>query len=100
VFPADITSPPHARIWARGTARIKLRNGKIRLAETTPADVVAPLSAVAAHGLLRDQVGTVVELLDGGYEVEFSDDEGKTYAELAVSPDQPLVLHHRPGRAA
>jgi len=33
VFPADITSPPHARIGARGTARIKLRNGKIRLAE-------------------------------------------------------------------
>ena len=49
---------------------------------------------------MRGQVGTVVELLDGAYEVEFSDDEGKTYAELALAPDQLLVLHHRPHRAA
>jgi hypothetical protein len=40
------------------------------------------------------------QLLDGTYEVEFSDDEGKTYAELALAPDQLLVLHHRPQRAA
>ena len=50
--------------------------------------------------LLRGQVGTIVELLDGAYEVEFSDDEGKAYAELALEPDQLLVLHHRPQRAA
>jgi len=69
---------------------------------TTPhlLDVVALLSDLPAHGLLRGQVGTVVELLDGAYEVEFSDDEGKTYAELALEPDQLLVLHHRPQRAA
>jgi hypothetical protein len=41
-----------------------------------------------------------VELLNGAYEVEFPDDEGKTYAELALPPDQLLVLHHRPQRAA
>jgi hypothetical protein len=41
-----------------------------------------------------------VELLDGAYEVEFSDDEGKTYAMLAVNPDNLLVLHHRPQQAA
>ena len=70
---------------------------------TTPRllDVVALLSDVPKHGLLRGQVGTVVELLDGGAcEVEFSDDEGKTYAELALGPDELLVLHHRPQRAA
>ncbi len=69
---------------------------------TTPhlLDVVALLSDVPAHGLLRGQVGTVVELLDGACEVEFSDDEGKTYAELALALDQLLVLHHRPQRAA
>src|SRR5438445_802346 len=69
---------------------------------TTPhlLDVVAFLSDVPAHGLLRGQVGTVVEVLDGAYEVEFSDDEGKTYAELALAPDELLVLHHRPERAA
>ena len=69
---------------------------------TTPhvLDVVALLSDVSTHGLLRGQVGTVVELLDGAYEVEFSDDEGKTYAELALQTDQLLILHHRPLRAA
>jgi hypothetical protein len=69
---------------------------------TTPhlLDVVALLSDLPAHGLLRGQVGSVVELLDGAYEVEFSDDEGKTYAELALEPDQLLVLHHRPQRVA
>jgi hypothetical protein len=63
-------------------------------------DVVALLSDLPEYGLVRGQVGTVVELLDGAYEVEFSDDEGKTYAELALEPNQLLVLHHRPLRAA
>ena len=48
----------------------------------------------------RGQVGTVVELLDGAYEVEFSDDDGKTYAELALPSGQLLILHHRPQQAA
>lgn len=63
-------------------------------------DVVALLSDVPAQGLVRGQVGTIVELLEGAYEVEFSDDEGKTYAEVALAPGQLLVLHHRPHRAA
>ena len=70
--------------------------------DTTPhlLDVVALLADVPSQGLLRGQVGTVVDLLDGAYEVEFSDDEGQTYAELALAPEQLLVLHHRPQRAA
>jgi hypothetical protein len=63
-------------------------------------DVVALLLDVPSLRLLRGQVGTVVELLDGAYEVEFSDDTGKTYAELVLEPDQLLVLHHRPQQAA
>ena len=65
---------------------------------TTPRllDVVALLCDVPTLGLRRGQVGTVVELLDGVCEVEFFDDEGKTYAELALSADQLLVLHCRP----
>lgn len=63
-------------------------------------DIVALLSDLPEHGLVRGQVGTVVDLLDGAYEVEFSDDEGKTYAELALEPNRLLVLHHRPLRAA
>jgi hypothetical protein len=70
--------------------------------QTTPRllDVVALLSDLPAHGLVRGQVGTVVEVLDGAYEIEFSDDEGKTYAELALRPDQLLILHHQPQQAA
>ena len=65
---------------------------------TTPRllDVVALLSEVPAHGLLPGQVGTVIELLGDACEVEFSDDEGNTCAELALSPDQLLVLYHGP----
>ena len=63
-------------------------------------DVVALLRDVPEQRLVRGQVGTVVELYDGAYEVEFSDDQGKTYAMLALKPEQILVLHHRPQAAA
>jgi hypothetical protein len=43
--------------------------------------VVALLDDLAAEGLYRGQVGTVVEMLSSGvYEVEFSDDSGRTSA--------------------
>lgn len=63
-------------------------------------DVVALLADMPASGLLRGQVGTVVEILDGAFEIEFSDDDGRTYAEVALTGDQLLVLHHRPLQAA
>jgi hypothetical protein len=60
-----------------------------------PFDVVALLSDNAARGLARGQVGTVVEELAGGvYEVEFSDNEGRTYAQCAFPAKDLLVLHH------
>ena len=79
-----------------------LRKVKTKAMHATPRllDVVALLSDVADQGLVRGQVGTVVELLDGAYEVEFSDDEGRTYAESALPSDQLLILHHRPQQAA
>jgi hypothetical protein len=59
--------------------------------------VVALLADLPECGLVRGQVGTVVErLAPGVYEVEFSDDAGRTYASLAVSGEQLLVLHHEP----
>jgi hypothetical protein len=52
-----------------------------------------------AHG--RGQVGTLVErLAPGVYEVEFSDDSGRTYASLALSTDQLIQLHHEPHHQA
>ena len=42
----------------------------------------------------------MVEILDGAYEVEFSDHEGKTFGELALGHEDLLVLHHQPHQAA
>ena len=62
-------------------------------------DVVALLEDTPEHGLVRGHVGTVVELLAGAYEVEFSDREGKTFALIPLSGEQLMVLHHHPVRA-
>jgi hypothetical protein len=60
-----------------------------------PFDVVALLTDNAAHGLARGQVGTVVEELKPGvYEVEFSDNDGQTYAQCALPAKDLLVLRH------
>jgi Domain of unknown function (DUF4926) len=63
-------------------------------------DTVALIEDLPARSLWRGQVGTVVELLPGDvFEVEFSDDDGRTYATLALRAEQLMVLHHRPGMA-
>lgn len=60
-------------------------------------DVVALTEDVPERGLRRGQVGTVVESLGPGvYEVEFSDDSGRTYAMLALREEQLMALHHQP----
>lgn len=60
-----------------------------------PFAVVALLEDVPERGLRRGQVGTVVEpLAPGVVEVEFSDNQGRTYATLALLADQLIVLHH------
>ena len=67
-------------------------NGEIRL-----LDVVALTEDVSYHGLLRGQVGTVVESLgSGAFEVEFVDNDGRTYATLPLRASQLLVLHYEP----
>ena len=64
-------------------------------------DIVALISDLPERGLIRGQVGTVVELLDDDvFEVEFSDDDGRTYASLALQCDQLMVLHHCPVKVA
>jgi hypothetical protein len=56
---------------------------------------VALLEDIAAEGLKRGQVGTVVEsLAPEVYEVEFSDDSGQTYASLALRTEQLMRLFH------
>jgi Domain of unknown function (DUF4926) len=64
-------------------------------------DVVALTDDLTERGLQRGQVGTVIEqLAPDVFEVEFSDDEGRTYATLALRSDQLLVLHYRPPQVA
>lgn len=59
-------------------------------------DTVALISDIPERQLKRGEVGTVVEILAPDvFEVEFSDDEGQTYAELALRSDQLVVLHNQ-----
>jgi hypothetical protein len=63
--------------------------------------VVTILEDVPEKGLLRGQVGTVVEILAPRvYEVEFSDDAGRTYASLALRAEQLIQLRYEPGSRA
>jgi hypothetical protein len=60
-------------------------------------DVVALTKDIPDHGLLRGQVGTVVESLGPDmFEVEFVDNDGRTYATLPLNLNQLLVLHYQP----
>jgi hypothetical protein len=59
-------------------------------------DIVALTEDLPGEGLFRGQVGTVVEILAPDvYEVDFSDDEGQTYAMKALNAFQLMVLHHK-----
>jgi Domain of unknown function (DUF4926) len=63
--------------------------------------VVALLEDMPEKGLLRGQVGTIVEILAPGvYEVEFSDDAGRTYSSRAFRIDQLIRLRHEPSHQA
>ncbi len=65
-------------------------NSPIKLLE-----VVALTEDLPQEGLYCGQVGTVVEILAPDvYEVEFSDDEGQTYAMKALKAHQLMVLHY------
>jgi hypothetical protein len=60
-------------------------------------DVVAITTDRPEHGLMRGHVGTIVEELDQGtYEVEFCDEHGASYAQIALPMTRLFVLHHRP----
>lgn len=64
-------------------------------------DVVALTEDLPNHKLRRGQVGTVVELLNpGAFEVEFTDNDGRTFASLALKDNQLLVLYYQPQKAA
>jgi hypothetical protein len=64
-------------------------------------DVVALLDDLPEHRLVRGQVGTIVMVhRPDVYEVEFTDNDGHTYAMLALSSQHMMLLHHGPVTAA
>jgi len=64
-------------------------------------DVVALTEDLPERKLRRGQVGTVVELLRPDvFEVEFTDNDGRAFASLALHAKQLLVLHYEPVEAA
>lgn len=60
-------------------------------------DIVALKEPLLDHHLLAGQVGTIIELLAPDvYEVDFSDNNGQTYAMLPLHTSQLLKLHYTP----
>jgi hypothetical protein len=58
---------------------------------------VAVLQDMPEKGLVRGQVGTIVEVLSPSVaEVEFCDDQGRAYAMAALRAEELIRLHHRP----
>jgi len=67
------------------------------MTEIEMLSVVALLQDLPEHGLVRGQVGTVVEDLGPGvFEVEFCDDDGRSYAMASLKAEQIMRLHHEP----
>jgi len=60
-------------------------------------EVVALVEDIPKCGLVTGQVGTIVEILDADiFEVEFCDNDGRTYESLALHPNQLMPLHYSP----
>ena len=59
-------------------------------------DTVALVDDLSERNLKRGEVGTVVEILAPDvFEVEFCDDDGRTYAELALRAEQLIALDNQ-----
>jgi len=59
-------------------------------------DTVALLEDLPQRDLKKGEVGTVVEMLAPDvFEIEFSDDEGQTYAVFALRENQIVALHNQ-----
>jgi hypothetical protein len=64
-------------------------------------DAVALTEDLPEHGIYRGQVGTVVETwAPGVFEIEFSDNEGRACAMLALEEKRLMLLHHEPPQEA
>jgi hypothetical protein len=104
---ADRENPQHVdganrrRLAAADELLSSIEDGELAMADIEMLSVVALLEDVPREGLVRGQVGTIVEKwAPGFYEVEFCDDEGRTYAMVALKAEQVMRLHHEPTHQA
>src|SRR4051794_25770249 len=94
------------RASRRGTASAyellcTIENRRFTMADLEMHSVIALLEDLPSAGLIRGQVGTVVEnWAPGVYEVEFCDDDGRAYAMVALKANQLMRLHHQPTHQA
>jgi hypothetical protein len=71
------------------------------MAELEMLSVVALLEELPEKGFRRGQVGIIVEnLARGVYEIELSDDQGRTYASAGIRGDRLLRLYYEPKQQA
>ena len=64
-------------------------------------DAIALTEDLPQQRLRRGQVGTIVEELGPSvFEVEFCDNQGRTYASLALRAEQIMTLHDQPAQVA
>lgn len=74
-----------------------LKKSQVMAEKVTLLDVVALLDDVPAVGLCKGQVGTVVELLDDETVlVDFSGEDGISYAIEPIAIERLLVLQYEP----
>jgi hypothetical protein len=67
------------------------------MADIELLSVVALIEDLPEEGLVRGQVGTVVEnWAPGVSEIEFCDDTGRAYAMVALKAEQLMRLHYEP----
>ncbi len=64
-------------------------------------DVVTLTEDLPPQGLVRGQVGTIIERYSpDAFEVEFVDNSGHTYALVTLKSRQLLVLQYEPAQVA
>ncbi|HWB54983.1 MAG TPA: DUF4926 domain-containing protein [Tepidisphaeraceae bacterium] len=69
----------------------------VALLENTPAKHFERDEPLLLH---RGQIGTVVMIYENhAYEVEFADQQGRTYAMLTIPGEKLMVLHDAPEQA-
>ncbi len=98
VSPEEVAEQVHQREQYKQSAQYSLQK-VLHSSGIQYLDMVALIENLPDRGLSVGQVGTIVEVLAPDiYEVDFSDDQGQTYAMLPLHHRQLLRLKYSPDR--